>query len=296
MFRPRSRPTLDIVNSSNALGEFLRARRGLVTPALPGGNRRRVSGLRREEVAMLAGVSTDYYIRLEQGRERNPSAQVLDALARALELDDDALAHLHELARPVPRRRAPRRERVNRTLLEMMERWPHTPAVLLGRRLTVLAHNALGGALFAGHTHSDDLVRLVFLDPAAREFYPDWERAAARTVAGLRASAGLDHDDPELVALVGELSLKSETFRTLWARHDIRQKTAETKRLRHRLVGELTLHYESLAVNSAPGQQLVIYHAEPGSPSEDALALLGSLTAPGAAREVTAGADSPADA
>ncbi|GLV72904.1 helix-turn-helix domain-containing protein [Streptomyces hygroscopicus] len=272
------------MDSENPLGRFLRARRELVRPEdvgiLPGA-RRRVAGLRREEVALLAGVSTDYYVRLEQGRERHPSAQVVDALARALVLEEDAVAHLHRLARPAPVRRRPaaRRERVSPTLLRMMEGWPRTPAVVLGRCLTVLAHNTLGGALFDGHTHSRDLVRLVFLDPDAREFYPDWERVAANTVAGLRAAVGLDEEDPELIAVVGELSLKSETFRRLWARHDIRQKTHETKRFRHRLVGELTLDYEALTVNSAPGQQLVVYQAEPGSPSEQALSLLGSLAA-----------------
>ncbi|MBW8086994.1 helix-turn-helix domain-containing protein [Streptomyces hygroscopicus subsp. hygroscopicus] len=272
------------MDSENPLGRFLRARRELVRPEdvgiLPGA-RRRVAGLRREEVALLAGVSTDYYVRLEQGRERHPSAQVVDALARALVLEKDAVAHLHRLARPAPGRRRPaaRRERVSPTLLRMMEGWPRTPAVVLGRCLTVLAHNTLGGALFDGHTHSRDLVRLVFLDPDAREFYPDWERVAANTVAGLRAAVGLDEEDPELIAVVGELSLKSETFRRLWARHDIHQKTHETKRFRHRLVGELTLDYEALTVNSAPGQQLVVYQAEPGSPSEQALSLLGSLAA-----------------
>ncbi|MEU8475461.1 helix-turn-helix domain-containing protein [Streptomyces hygroscopicus] len=272
------------MDSENPLGRFLRARRELVRPEdvgiLPGA-RRRVAGLRREEVALLAGVSTDYYVRLEQGRERHPSSQVVDALARALVLEEDAVAHLHRLARPAPGRRRPgaRRERVSPTLLRMMEGWPRTPAVVLGRCLTVLAHNTLGGALFDGHTHSRDLVRLVFLDPDAREFYPDWERVAANTVAGLRAAVGLDEEDPELIAVVGELSLKSETFRRLWARHDIRQKTHETKRFRHRLVGELTLDYEALTVNSAPGQQLVVYQAEPGSPSEQALSLLGSLAA-----------------
>lgn len=274
---------LEHMDRDNLLGRFLRARRELISPEdvdLPPGTRRRVAGLRREEVAMLAGVSADYYVRLEQGRERHPSAQVVDALARALGLDDDAVAHLHQLASPaVRRRRAPRQERVSPNLLRLMAGWSHTPAVVLGRRLTVLAHNALGGALYAGHTYSADLVRLVFLDPDAREFYPDWERAAANTVAGLRAGAGPDVDDPALVELVGELSLKSESFRRLWARHDIRRKTHETKRFHHRLVGELTLHYESLTVNSAPGQQLVVYQAEPGSPSEQALALLGSLTA-----------------
>ncbi|GAB2807299.1 helix-turn-helix transcriptional regulator [Actinoallomurus bryophytorum] len=272
------------MDSENLLGRFLRARRGLVAPEdlnLPAGARRRVAGLRREEVAMLAGLSTDYYVRLEQGRERSPSVQVIDALARALLLDDDAIAHLHRLARPVPgrSRRTARRERVGPGLLRMMGDWDRTPAVILGRRMTVLAHNTLGEALFAGHTYSGDLVRLVFLDPDAREFYPEWDRVAVNTVAGLRQQAGTDYDDPQLVEVVGELSLKSEAFRRLWARHDIRQKTHETKRFQHPVVGELTLDYESLTVNSAPGQQLVIYQAEPGSPSEHALALLGTLTA-----------------
>ncbi|SEO44804.1 helix-turn-helix transcriptional regulator [Amycolatopsis saalfeldensis] len=272
------------MDSENLIGQFLRARRALVDPGELGlevGPRRRVSGLRREEVALLAGVSTDYYVRLEQGRERNPSAQVVDALARALQLDEEAVAHLHKLAQPGParRRRAPQRERVSRQLVQLMDAWPQTPALVLGRCLAVLAGNALGKALFGGHQHSDDLVRLVFLDPEAREFYPDWERVAINTVGGLRATAGLDPDDPLLIETVGELSVKSPEFRRLWARHDIRQKTKETKRFHHRLVGGLTLHYESLTVNSAPGQQLVVYQADPGSPSEEALALLGSLTA-----------------
>ncbi|GHG08402.1 MULTISPECIES: helix-turn-helix transcriptional regulator [Amycolatopsis] len=270
--------------AENSLGEFLRARRAQVGPeelGLPAGGSRRVAGLRREEVALLAGVSTDYYVRLEQGRERNPSAQVVDALARGLALDEDAAAHLHRLARPEPvrRRRARRPEKVSPNLLRLMDGWPDTPALVLGRCLDVLAHNALGQALFAGHTHSGDLVRLVFLDPDAREFYPEWERVAVNTVGGLRAAAGIDPDDPQLIDTVGELSVKSADFRRLWARHDIRQKTHETKRFRHRLVGELELSYEALTVNSAPGQQLIVYQAEPGSPSEAALALLGSLAA-----------------
>ncbi|OZM80873.1 helix-turn-helix domain-containing protein [Pseudonocardia sp. MH-G8] len=272
------------MTGDNALGEFLRARRGLVLPGgalAPVDRRRRVSGLRREEIALLAGVSVDYYVRLEQGRERHPSAQVVEALARALELDDDAATHLHELARPRVRRRrqARRRERVSTHLAQMMAGWHRTPALILDRHLTVLAANDLGRALLAGHTHSDDLVRLIFLDPDARSFYPEWERAAANTVAGLRAAVGLDRDDPALIELVGELSVKSEPFRRLWARHDVRQKSHEVKRFHHPVVGELTLTYEALTVNSAPGQQLVVYHAEPGSPSEQALALLGSLAA-----------------
>ncbi|UBU15877.1 helix-turn-helix transcriptional regulator [Nonomuraea gerenzanensis] len=272
------------MDTDNLLGQFLRARRELLQPedlGMPAGTRRRVRGLRREEVAQLAGVSTDYYVRLEQGRERHPSAQVVDALARALELEEDAATHLHQLSRPAPAGRRPRarREQVGPGLVRMMAAWPHTPAVVLGRCLTVLAANPLGRALFAGHAHSDDLVRLVFLDLDARDFYPDWDRVAADTVGGLRSAAGTDYDDPRLVEVVGELSLKSESFRRLWARHDIRQKTHETKRFHHPLVGPLTLHYESFTVNSAPGQQLVVYQADPGSPSEEALALLGSLTA-----------------
>lgn len=268
----------------NPLGEFLRARRELVRPedaGLPAGGRRRVAGLRREEVAQLAGVSNDYYVRLEQGRERNPSTQVVDALARALNLDEDAVAHLHQLAHPVPsrRRRSPRHEQAAPNLLRLLDNWPRTPALVLDRCLTVLAANALGHALFAGHTYSTDLVRLVFLDPDARDFYPDWERVAANTVGGLRAATSLDQDDPRLVETVGELSVRSADFRRLWARHDIRQKTREDKRFRHPLVGDLTLTYETLTVNSTPGQQLVVYQAEPASPSDQALRLLGSLTA-----------------
>jgi transcriptional regulator with XRE-family HTH domain len=266
----------------NAIGTFLRARRELVRPAdvdLAPGGRRRVSGLRREEVALLAGVSSDYYVRLEQGRERHPSAQVVDALAHALTLDEEATAYLHELARPRPRTRRRRGEQISPALTGMLAAWTATPALVLGRCLEVLAANDLGTALFAGHTYSDDLVRLVFLDPDARDFYPEWERVAVNTVGGLRAAAGLDQDDPRLIETVGELSVRSPDFGRLWARHDIRQKTRETKRFRHPLVGELSLSYEAFTVNSAPGRQLVVYHAEPGSPSAEALSLLGSLTA-----------------
>ncbi|NJP90087.1 helix-turn-helix domain-containing protein [Nonomuraea sp. FMUSA5-5] len=272
------------MDTDNLLGQFLRARRERLQPedlGMPAGTRRRVRGLRREEVARLAGVSTDYYVRLEQGRERHPSAQVVDALARALELEEDAATHLHQLSRPAPARRRPRprREQVGPGLVRLMAAWPHTPAIVLGRCMTVLAANPLGKALYDGHAYSDDLVRLVFLDPDARAFFPDWDRVAVNTVGGLRSAAGDDYDDPRLVEVVGELSLKSEPFRRLWARHDVRQKTHETKRFHHPLVGPLTLHYESLTVNGAPGQQLVVYQADPGSPSEEALSLLGSLTA-----------------
>jgi len=278
------------MDSANRLGEFLRARRELARPeshGMPAAGLRRTPGMRREEVAMLAGVSTDYYIRLEQGRDKHPSAQVLDALAAALTLEEDAVAHLHELARPQPRRRrrAGRPERVSQGLVRLMERWPDTPALVLGRYMDVLAGNALGVALF-GWLSDRSLVRAVFLDPRARDFYRDWQKVTRDCVASLRATAGADLDDPRLTDLVGELSLKSADFARLWARHDVRGKTTESKRLRHPVVGELTLSYEALTVNSAPGQQLVVYQAEPGSPSEQALALLGSVVATPVMRDI----------
>ncbi|MBB5938455.1 helix-turn-helix domain-containing protein [Streptomyces zagrosensis] len=298
------------IDRENLLGQFLRARRELLRPediGIPAGPRRRVVGLRREEVAQLTGVSTDYYIRLEQGRERHPSAQVVDALARALELTAEAAGHLHRLARPPASRRRPpaQREHVSPHLLRLMAAWPHTPAVVVDRCLAVLATNALGAALFDGHTYREDLVRLVFLDPNARTFYPDWDRVAASTVGALHATVGADHNDHQLMELIGELSVKSASFRRLWARHDIRGKSHGTKRFHHPLAGELTLHYESLTVNSAPTQQLVVYQADPGSPSDEALSLLGSLTAdatthrptphprPGAAPQASAGHPTP---
>ena len=286
--------TVNQMAEENRIGQFLRARRERVRPedvGLPDFGRRRVPGLRREELATLAGVSADYYVRLEQGRERHPSEQVIDALARALQLDDDATAHLHELARPAPRRRraARRTERVRPELLRLMEAWTHTPAMVTGRHLDVLAANSLATALHGGFSRGTNLVRSLFLDPAARERYPDWDEVTKDTVAALRASVGPDLDDSHLTDLVGELSLKSERFRTLWARHDVREKTYGTKRFVHPQVGELTIHYETFAVAGSSGQVLSVYHAEPGSPTEQALALLSSL----AADEARARASSP---
>ncbi|TDE11479.1 helix-turn-helix transcriptional regulator [Jiangella asiatica] len=274
-----------MADTDTRLGDFLRARRELARPedvGLPAGwGRRRVPGLRREEVAMLAGVSADYYVRLEQGRDKHPSEQVLEALARVFGLDDDAAAHLRELARPAqPRRRSPSRpEKVGTGTLRLLESWPNTPAMVLGRYLDVLAANPLALTVNSCSAPGVNQVRAVFLDPAARDIYPDWDTVAQETVASLRAAAGADLDEPRLTELVGELSLKSDDFRRLWARHDVRPKTAGVKRFVHPMVGELTLSYETLAIASAPGQLLVVYHAEPGSPSERALALLGSATA-----------------
>ncbi|MFE3994720.1 helix-turn-helix transcriptional regulator [Streptomyces goshikiensis] len=268
----------------NALGVFLRARRARLGPedtGLPTTGRRRVPGLRREEVATLAGVSPDYYTRLEQGRERHPSQQVLEAVARALRLDGEAVAHLHRVATPTPRRTrpAPRVERVAPNLRRLLDSWSDTPAFVLGHTLDVLARNQLADALFAGFTHADNLLRMTFLDPAAHHFHRDWDRAAEACVATLRRAAGIDPDDRRLTELVGELSVKSAGFRTLWARHEVRGKTREAKLFHHPEVGDLELHYETFTVNGAPTQQLVVYQAEPGSPSADALALLGSLSA-----------------
>jgi transcriptional regulator with XRE-family HTH domain len=272
------------VDGDNRIGEFLRARREQVQPedvGIPDLGRRRVPGLRREELATLAGVSADYYVRLEQGRERHPSEQVIEALARALQLDADATTHLHELARPAPRRRraAGRAERVRPELQRLMESWSHTPAFVMGRRMDVLAANAIGSALHGGLKPGTNLVRQVFLDPRAREVYPEWEEVASDTVAVLRSRVGPDLDDPQLTDLVGELSLKSEEFRRLWARHDVREKTHGVKRYNHPQVGELTLNYESFTVAGAPEQMLVVYLAEPGSSTEQALALLSSMSA-----------------
>ncbi len=264
-----------------ALGHFLRARRDLVTPALVGitedDARRRVPGLRREELALLAGISLDYYVRLERGRDRHPSALVLDALARALQLDPDAAAHLHALAaHPVPGRprRARRAERVRPAVARTVAGLNEQPAFVHGRLTDVLEANPLAKRLLPGFTPGVNLMRFVFLDPRAREGYGDWDAIARDAVAGLRAAAGTDLDDPALTALVGELSLKSEAFGRLWARHDVRDKSAGTKRFRHPQVGELALDYETFPVAASPGQVLVVYSAAPGSEGERSLRLL----------------------
>jgi transcriptional regulator with XRE-family HTH domain len=269
-------------DSDNRLGEFLRARRALVSPQDVGiepFGRRRVAGLRREELALLAGVSADYYVRLEQGRDRHPSEQVLDALARVLALDDVETAHLHELVRPASRKRRPRprRETVRPGLVALIDSWTQTPAFVLGRCMDVLALNAMALAVYPALAHERNMVRLVFLHPGARELHPAWDEVARDSVATLRGSA--DPGDPRLAELVGELSVASPHFSRLWARHDVREKTHGSKCINHPQVGELTLHFEAFADRAAPGQVLVVYHAAPGSDSERALALLATLAA-----------------
>jgi transcriptional regulator with XRE-family HTH domain len=270
--------------SENLIGEYLRARRELVRPedvGLPDLGRRRVPGLRREEVAMLAGVSTDYYVRLEQGRDQHPSEQVVEALARALQLDDDATAHLHRLAHQPPRRRRPPRrpQRVPAGIQQLIASLSETPAYVYGRYMDVLAANPLASALVPYYRPGENLVRAAFLDPTVRDMYDDWDRVTESTVAGLRALVGPDVDDPRLAELVGELSVRSERFRQLWARHDVRPKRAGKIHMDHPQVGPLDLGYEKLPIPSTDCQTLVVYHAEPGSRSAQALSLLASAAA-----------------
>jgi transcriptional regulator with XRE-family HTH domain len=263
---------------ANALGEYLRARRALVDPADAGlrvTGVRRTPGLRREEVATLAGISADYYLRLEQGRDRNPSPPVLEALARVFGLDATATQYLLSLSSATPRRR-PMRETVPtgiRQLLDALE----LPAFVENRRFDVLAANRLATALSPTIRPGENRLRSIFLDRREQDLYPEWDRAIVGMVAAFRSSLGTAVDDPRAVRLVGELSLASEPFRRLWARHDVKPLAGEPARLRHPEVGPLELRREKLSVGDTDGQLLVIYHAEPGSESARSLALLGSL-------------------
>jgi len=270
------------MHDENRLGAYLRARRQAVTPealGLTAGGVRRVPGLRREEVAMLAGVSANYYLRLEQGRDRNPSPQVLEALARVLQLDDTAARYLHELARPQPRRRPPPRpETVPPGMTALLETIG-LPAFVAGRSLDVLATNALMTALVPNVRVGENRLRSLFLDPADQALHTDWQRWSDDCVAALRKRLGSDADDPRAVQLVGELSLASEAFRQAWARHDVNPLRGEPVHLDHPQVGELTLAVSKLEIDGTDGIMLIVFNPQPGSQDAERLALLASLTA-----------------
>lgn len=274
--------------STGQLGEFLRARRGRLHPEDVGlaryGERRRVAGLRREEVAQLAGVSVSYYTRLEQGQSVNASEAILDALARALQLDVHEQAHLRELAsqRVQPPRR-PTAERVSTFTRDLLRSLDHLPVLVIGRRTDVLAWNALGHALLAGHldfTSVDhpatrpNLARLLFLDPHTRDLYADWGRKVRTVVGSLRRAAGRYPDDALLSALIGELSVKSPEFVALWADHRVKPCEADSYDMRHPLAGSLTVTMQNLAITRDIDQSLCVVTTAEGSSSADALQLL----------------------
>ncbi|MGO2492608.1 MAG: helix-turn-helix transcriptional regulator [Glutamicibacter arilaitensis] len=273
------------MNSNTELGEFLKVRRALVSPAGDGGPRRRVPGLRREEVAVLAGVSTDYYTRLEQGRHKHPSESVLGALATALELDETAAGHLFNLARSVSGsgRNNPSSsiQRVRPSLHQLLDSFTGHPAFIRGRRTEVLGMNALAASLLTDFlvkpVRHRSLIRWAFLDPEARQRYADWEQIAASMVGTLRLDAGRHPHDPLLAQLVGEMSMNSEEFRTWWADHRVVERRDGIKRFNHPQVGYLEVNYEALDVTGAPDQTLFIYTTEPGSDSEAKLRDLAAL-------------------
>ncbi|MFC5721673.1 helix-turn-helix transcriptional regulator [Streptomyces gamaensis] len=268
------------------LSEFLRSRRARLSPAdvgmAPHGGRRRVPGLRREELAQLAGVSVAYYTRLEQGRGQGVSAAVLDAIATALRLTRAEREHLEHLARPSTKKRAPgaRTLGIRPAVQHLLDSMDSTPAYVLGPRLDIIAWNRLARALLgdfpAMSPQQRNMAWQLFLRPETRELYVDWAGKAADVVALLRLYAGRCPDDPRLAALVGELSVKSEEFRALWAAHNVQDKCFGVKRLHHPVVGPLTLLCESLVLPGDQGQQIVTYCAEPGTPSAESLRLLAS--------------------
>ena len=268
-----------VTDEPNLLGDHLRARRELLSPeraGIPAGGVRRVPGLRREEVAQLAGISADYYLRLEQGRDRNPSRQVLEAIARVLQLDDDTTAYLIGLTeqRP-PKRRRRRKETVPPGMVKFLAA-VGLPAFVEGRYLDVLAANPLAEAISPRLVAGANRLRDVFLDPAEQALFPDWHLATQSLVAGFRQSVGTETGDPRFIELVGELSLASPRFRELWARHDVANRRGATVRFAHPQVGELVLNREKLLLSDAPGLVLAVYHPDPGTDAADKLALLGS--------------------
>ncbi len=260
------------------LGDFLRAKRAAASVdalPFPSSGRRRVPGLRRDEVALLAGVSVDYYTRLEQGRERNPSAQVIDALAHALDLDLHERRYAYGLAQIAWVPELPENEPlIDTALTRLMDGWPDAACFVLDPLLDIVAMNRLAGALFRPFASTRNLVEMTFLDPAGRDFYVDWERAAKGCVANLRATSGLYAGAPRRQELLERLTTGSRHFAELWAAHDVEPKTHEEKTLRHPEVGEFSIAFDAFEVSAIPGHQLVVYRAEPASSGERALRTL----------------------
>jgi transcriptional regulator with XRE-family HTH domain len=279
------------MDTRNEMREFLTSRRAKITPEQAGlrtfGGTRRVPGLRREEVALLAGVSADYYIRLERGNASGVSDAVLEALTRALQLDDTERAHLFDLARATqtsaPRRGRRAQQQIRPSVQHLLDAMAGVPAFVRNGRLDILGANELGRALYADQFDSPvqppNTARFFFLDDRATTFYVEWERVANDVVAVLRAEAGRDPYDRGLSDLVGELSTRSELFRTLWAAHNVRRHDTGLKRFDHPVVGELNLTFEAMELVADPGLTMFVYTAEPGSKSEQALNLLASWTA-----------------
>jgi transcriptional regulator with XRE-family HTH domain len=282
------------VTASDEIRDFLTSRRARITPEQAGlpayGTHRRVAGLRREEVALLAGISMEYYTKLERGKATGISESVLEGLVRALQLDEAERTHLYNLVRAAggsaPRRQVagrPPRAAVRRPLQLILDTMTGTPAYVRNGRMDILAANDLGRALYSPVFEMGDRIpntsRFIFLDPTAPDFFLDWDRVESDAVAILRAAAGRDPYDKQLTDLVGELSTRSERFRVLWARHDVKLHHTGTKRLHHPTVGDLTLSYEAFELPVDTGQQINVYTAEPDSADAERLALLASWAA-----------------
>ncbi len=276
------------MDADNDIRDFLTSRRGKITPQQAGlpdyGGRRRVTGLRREEVSMLAGISVEYYTRLERGNANGVSEDVLEGIARALQLDEAERAHLFDLVRASnttrPARRRPTQERVRPTVQRILDAMPEVPAYVRNGRLDILAANTLGRALYApafeDPVRPANVARFVYLNPRASEFFVDWDTVANDAVAILRAEAGRDPHDRRLSDLIGELSTRSEEFRVRWAAHNVKFHRTGEKRLHHPVVGDLTLAFEAFELSGDSGQRVNVYTAEPGSSSHGALSLLAS--------------------
>jgi len=280
------------VDPGTDIRDFLISRRARVSPEQAGlpdfgyGGKRRVQGLRREEVAMLSGISVEYYTRLERGKAAGVSHEVLDAIARTLQLDDAERAHLFDLVRTAatgaPARRRPSQERVRPAVQRILDSMLAVPAYVRNGRLDILAANQLGKAVYSKvfiQAQAPNMARFIFLSPEARDFFVGWEGIASDAVAILRAEAGRNPYDRRLSDLIGELSTRSDEFRVCWAAHNVKFHRTGTKQLHHPVVGDLTLAYEALELPADHGQRILVYTAEPASPSDDALKLLATWSA-----------------